>query len=74
MTASTITPEQAAAIADYVNNHELSEGVGTAESACSIAAINLALNGRLTDAIPDCMSRVICLLYTSDAADEAYDV
>jgi len=55
----TITPEQASAIAEYVNTHDLSEGVGTEESACSIAAINLGLNGQLTDTIPECMSRVI---------------
>jgi hypothetical protein len=29
------------------------------ESACSIAAINLALSGKLTDNIPDCMSDVL---------------
>jgi len=34
-------------------------GLGTATSACSIAAINLALTGKLTDSIPECMSRVI---------------
>ena len=34
-------------------------GLGTDENACSIAAINLALNGQLTDGIPDCMSVVI---------------
>ena len=34
-------------------------GIGTRESACSIASINLALSGRLTDDIPYCMSDVI---------------
>jgi len=34
-------------------------GLGNATSACSIAAINLALNGKLTDSIPACMSKVI---------------
>jgi hypothetical protein len=34
-------------------------GVGNEVSACSIAAINLALTGKLTDDIPDCMSPVI---------------
>jgi hypothetical protein len=38
---------------------ELAVGVGTAEKACSIAALNLALTGTLTDKVPDCMSRVI---------------
>jgi len=37
----------------------LSVGVGTRESACSIAAINLALSNTLTDKIPACMSHVI---------------
>ena len=46
-------------IADFLVGKELCEGVGTAESMCSIAAINLALTGRLTDDIPDCMSLVI---------------
>lgn len=56
---STITKEQERAIADWLAQHELSAGIGTKESACSIAAINLALSGRLTDAIPECMSPVI---------------
>ena len=37
----------------------LPKGLGTRENACSIAAINLALNGKLSDGIPDCMSPVI---------------
>ena len=37
----------------------LPKGLGTKENACSIAAINLALNGKLSDGIPDCMSPVI---------------
>ena len=37
----------------------LAVGVGTAEKACSIAALNLALTGTLTDTVPDCMSPVI---------------
>ena len=37
----------------------IAEGLGTRENACSIAAINLALDGRLTDHIPNCMSFVI---------------
>jgi hypothetical protein len=40
----------------YLATHQLSQGLGTKEAACSIAAINLALTGRLTDDIPDCMS------------------
>jgi hypothetical protein len=56
---STITAEQQAAIAAYVNTHHLPSGLGTKEEACSIAAINLALTGELTDRVPDCMSLVI---------------
>ena len=56
---STITAEQQNAILDFVMGHKLPRGLGTKEEACSIAAINLALTGELTDAIPDCMSLVI---------------
>jgi hypothetical protein len=55
----TITIAQQKAIADYVNTHQLPVGLGKAESACSIAAINLALTGELTDSIPPCMSLVV---------------
>src|SRR5690606_14402171 len=34
-------------------------GLGSRERACSIAAINLALSGDLTDDIPECMSPTI---------------
>ena len=55
-----ITTEQEIAIRDVLATMpELAVGVGTAERACSIAAINLALTGTLTDTVPDCMSRVI---------------
>jgi hypothetical protein len=37
----------------------LSVGLGTWDEPCSIAAINLALTGELTDMVPDCMSLVI---------------
>ncbi|OBQ33419.1 MAG: hypothetical protein AN487_20430 [Anabaena sp. CRKS33] len=56
---STITLEQQAAIAAKLASMTLPSGLGDEESACSIAAINLALSGRLTDDIPDCMSKVI---------------
>ena len=46
-------------IADFLATHNLASGLGTAEKPCSIAAINLALTGRLTDDIPECMSPVI---------------
>ena len=56
---STITVEQADAIRAYLAMHTLPRGLGTKENACSIAAINIALTGRLTDNVPDCMSNVI---------------
>jgi hypothetical protein len=55
-----ITIEQEQSIAATISRMGgLSKGVGTKERACSVAAINLALNGRLTDEIPACMSPVI---------------
>jgi hypothetical protein len=56
---STITATQQTAIAHYLDGRHLRSGIGTAEEPCSLAAINLALSGRLTDDIPDCMSPVI---------------
>lgn len=53
-----LTTEQQAKIEALVQQMELTRGVGTEESACSVAAINLALTGELTDKIPDCMSEV----------------
>jgi hypothetical protein len=53
------TTEQRAKLEDYLANHFLPSGLGSKESACSIAAINLAITGELTDKIPDCMSRVL---------------
>lgn len=51
----------------------LSRGLGTKERACSVAAINLALYGRLTDEIPSCMSPVIgnWIIAVQDAMPEA---
>ncbi|MDN7988952.1 hypothetical protein QZM97_02565, partial [Burkholderia orbicola] len=56
---STITQEQQKAILDWVSTHPIPSGIGSEEAACSIASINLALTGELTDRIPDCMSPVI---------------
>ena len=56
---TTLTPTQQATIAATVERMQLTRGLGDAENACSIAAINLALSGELTDRIPDCMSEVI---------------
>jgi hypothetical protein len=56
---STITIDQQKAIADILAGMTLPSGLGDEHSACSLAAINLALSGRLTDDVPDCMSDVI---------------
>jgi hypothetical protein len=56
---TTLTTDQTDAIRDYLDHHYLPAGLGTAEAACSIAAINLALTGVLTDDIPVCMSEVV---------------
>lgn len=47
----------------------ISVGIGDITSACSMAAINLALTGVLTDAIPACMSEVVgkWLIHIQDA-------
>lgn len=54
-----LTKEEQDKIAELINHMTLSKGIGTKESACSIAAINLALSGKLNDDIPECMSAVI---------------
>lgn len=55
-----ITHEQEQAIREWLIAHPtLSVGLGTEEQACSIAAINLALTGELTDTVPKCMSPTI---------------
>ena len=53
------TQEADARLRDYLASHELVDGIGTEESMCSIAAINLALTGMVTDTIPKCMSKII---------------
>jgi len=50
---------QAKKIKDFLIDHDLGHGLGNEEIPCSMAAINLATSGRLTDDIPDCMSEVI---------------
>jgi hypothetical protein len=69
----TLTAEQQAAIAAKVNSMTLPSGLGDEHSACSIAAINLALTGRLTDAVPDCMSEVVgwWIMTVQDAMPDA---
>lgn len=54
-----ITKEQQAAIAAKVNSMTLPKGMGDKHNACSIAAINLALTGQMTDEVPACMSEVV---------------
>ena len=55
-----ITTEQENAIRDVLATMPtLAVGVGSAEKACSIAAINIALTGALVDTVPDCMSLVV---------------
>jgi len=53
------TKEHRAKLEQYLATHDLPKGLGTDESACSIAAINLAIAGKLTDNIPACMSFVL---------------
>ena len=54
------TPSTAARLRDYLARpgYEIPAGLGTDDAACSIAAINLALNGHLNDRVPSCMSYV----------------
>ena len=70
---STITTKQQTAIAAKLKDMHLPRGLGDAESACSIAAINLALTGELSDNIPDCMSPVIgqWIIHVQDAMPDA---
>jgi len=55
----TYTPEARDKLAAHLDTHEIPAGLGTEESACSIAAINLALTGEMSDGPIDCMSEVI---------------
>lgn len=43
----------------YLATHTLPKGLGNKKSACTLAAINLAMSGKLTDRIPACMSEVL---------------
>ena len=55
-----MTTEQEVSIRDVLATMpKLAVGLGFKEQACSIAALNLALTGELTDNVPDCMSLVI---------------
>lgn len=57
---STLTPNQEQAIRDrFARQSHIPSGLGTEEAACTVAGINLALTGHLTDTVPACMSAVI---------------
>jgi hypothetical protein len=56
---STISIEEQNKISAFLEGKHIPSGLGTEHEACSIAAINLALSGELTDTIPACMSKVI---------------
>jgi hypothetical protein len=73
MSDNKMNPLDTQKIADVVNRMHLPSGLGTHENACSIAAINLALTGELTDHIPTCMSEVIgrWIIVTQDAMPDA---
>lgn len=55
----TFTTENRQALEAYLADHVLPSGLGTEDSACTVAAINLSITGELTDTIPKCMSKVI---------------
>ena len=55
----TYTEEHRAKLEAYLAAHELPSGLGSEESACTLAAINLAMGGELKDNIRDCMSIVL---------------
>lgn len=54
-----LNSEEKKRIEDFVMTHTLSRGLGTESEPCSIAAINYALSGNLSDVIPACMSPLI---------------
>ena len=70
---STLTADEEFAIHQKLHRMHIPSGLGTEESACSIAAINLALTGRLTDQIPACMSEVVgqWIIRVQDAMPDA---
>jgi len=53
------TDEHRAKLEAYLATHILPAGLGNEESACTIAAINLAMDGEVTDDIRPCMSLVL---------------
>jgi hypothetical protein len=53
------TTENRTKLEVYLATHSLPSGLGDEESACTLAAINLAITGKLTDVTPSCMSLVL---------------
>ncbi len=53
------TTEHRAKLEAYLAAHDIPSGLGDEDGACTIAAINLAISGKITDTIPDCMSGVL---------------
>jgi len=53
------TTENRTKLEAYLATHSLPSGLGDKKSACTLAAINLALTGKLTDVTPSCMSLVL---------------
>lgn len=70
MTDLSFTKQDREQVARFVSSVTLSQGVGTRTSPCSIAAINLALTGELSDDRPPCMSPVI-YRFAVEAQDNA---
>ena len=59
MSTSIWTPEADHRLRTYLATNELSAGRGPEGPPCSLMAINLALTGRPTRAVPECMSAAI---------------
>ena len=59
MSTSTWSAEADHRLRTFLATHELSSGGCPEEPTCSLVAINLALTGRPSRAIPDCMSAAI---------------
>ena len=53
------TDENRKTLEEYLRTHHIPRGLGNKEGVCSLAAINLAIDGVLTDDIPDCMSYIL---------------
>ena len=53
------TDDMRAKLIAYLETHDLPSGLGDEESACTLAAIRLAYDGKLNDKVIDCMSPVL---------------